>query len=442
MIKKVNIMPEDEHLFIIDEIRRGNKALRYEYILKIYDRVVNYVDALELKEEYREDAIQVGIEKVIQMIDSYDFRSSKTVISRCFCHCIYEAIESYFLNNLYFSGVFYGVTYNTACGYLTAKLERKPFSKEVIMLLNNYGVSEKPLSYISAGENIPEQALLDGELRNIFQKITKGLSDRQRYILLSKTGWFGYPEKSNDELANELSCSPSTISSAFFQIKKKVCSNRSLLDYLKSKNSNNNSYGTGISDQNTEFFTYKLDIKRSIPDNPFSHLSDDDKQILKEYLCDLKPSHAYILESINGWFERPKKTIYELNCELLISRGAISIIYDLECEILKQKFIENGFDNLASLFTAGKRRKDSNEKNIQERLEEYFETLEPSTAYLLGSMNDLLDYKKKTAEQLASEFGVSKGKILYVYYAEDEKLNSYMASNEYRGRRQSILSFV
>ena len=30
------------------------------------------------------------------------------------------------------------------------------------------------------------------------------------------------PEKSNDELANELSCSPSTISSAFFQIKKKA----------------------------------------------------------------------------------------------------------------------------------------------------------------------------------------------------------------------------
>ena len=137
---------EDEQLTNIDEIRRGNKTLRDEYITKIYNRVVKYVNALELKEDYREDAIQVGIERAIKLIDSYDFKNAKNPISLIFYYHIHLAIRTYLIENLYFSGIVNGITYNDIYGYLTAKLGKHPNSKEVITYLNKYGVSEKPLN--------------------------------------------------------------------------------------------------------------------------------------------------------------------------------------------------------------------------------------------------------------------------------------------------------
>lgn len=48
VIKKI---PKVEQFRIIGEIRRGNSKLREEFIMQMYDRVVNYVLSLNLKEE-------------------------------------------------------------------------------------------------------------------------------------------------------------------------------------------------------------------------------------------------------------------------------------------------------------------------------------------------------------------------------------------------------
>ena len=232
----MNGILEKEQLRIINELRMGNDTLKEQYVMIWYKRIIEYVNTLNLKEEYKEDAIAAGIIRVLEMLDSYDFNQVKSDINVIFNTNIHRAIVNYLDKLLYFQKELNGIIYTSIYSYLRALLGKDPSVNDVIRYLNKYGLPEMPLNHISEGENIPEQSLLDLGAIEILRSAIYRLSERQLYILLSRNGWLGYQEKSIKELSIEFGCSEVNIRNILYQAKKKLSSNPKLLEYLEFKN--------------------------------------------------------------------------------------------------------------------------------------------------------------------------------------------------------------
>lgn len=203
-------------------------------------------------------------------------------------------------------------------------------------------------------------------------------------FFLSLNGWLGYELKSSKELASEFSCTIKNIYGI-------------------------NSYAINKLSSKMQFI------------NPTCSLNEQ-----SEPNIDLSIYGAqYILGSINGWFGYPKKSINELASEFGCSVSNVKKFY---LEYLEKLNTDPSLAFLGDEF--------------QQKIEDYLQTLDVNSAYILASINGWLGYPKKDFETLASEFKldalsiwVSVNYIIEIYTREYKKLKQYLFLEEDRERK-------
>lgn len=223
----------------------------------------------------------------------------------------------------------------------------------------------------------------------MLENASLNLSAKERYIFFHTSGILGYSNKSYKELAQELDCSISSVSSTYFQAKKKVASNAELTSYLNSSET-------------------------------FKEVPHIDLSVF---------GAAYILGSVYGWFGYPKKDIYTLAQEFGCSS---SEVLAASLEYLARLSSDSSLSFLGD--------------EIESRIENYLNSIDSTSAYILASINGWLGYPKKNFETLSWEFKcgnygvlanmhVSEERIKDIYNKEYKKLMEWLLLGEDKARK-------